>query len=186
MYGEQDGQEKKGGRAFVEFDLHPKLNQPKTEAEGRPIFEDTEYIRIVVPGSRDEVHRPVRPQDKHEYAREYAAFKAGTSQEAQSGTPLATWAPLTRSQVEELAHFKVKTVEQLADLSDGNAQRFAGIQRLKKLAQEHLAAAKDAAHHSRTLAELDKRDAVIAAQAQQLKEVGARLEQLEQSSRKQK
>lgn len=132
-------------KVFAEFSLHPKQNQAKTVEAGRPIFDEVEYVRIVVPGDRDEVHRPAREQDRANFPAQYAAFKAQTSQEAVSGTPLASVPFINRAMVAELAVFNCRTVEQLAAMPDAAAQRFSGIQELKRQATDFLAAAAGAA-----------------------------------------
>src|SRR6266850_1684447 len=61
--------------------------------------------------------------DAHRFFDEYAAFKSG--QEAvPDGTALKAWAGIDRASVEELAYFKVYTVEQLAGMNDSNAVPF--------------------------------------------------------------
>lgn len=161
---------------LVHFDTHPVLNEQKTADEGRPIYEEKEYITIMVPGDRNNiVHRPIwadpmnNQADTRRFARQYADWKAGRQGENADGTPLAAWPMVTKSQVEELRFFGVQTVEQLASLSDGNAQRFSGIQKLKQQAGDFLAAAKDASHLTKMRAELDARDNQITTQAEQIK-----------------
>jgi len=100
------------------FYLKPEKSIFKSEREGKPVFEDREMVEIRVPGDRKtEVHSYVKEEHKRRWPQYYAAFKA--QQEAPTeGTPLAEWPKVTRSQVEELGFFHIKTVEQLANLSD--------------------------------------------------------------------
>lgn len=100
------------------FYLRPVLQELKSAQAGRPIYEDREYVEITVPGNRGSVHdTPVKEEHRRRWPTLYRAFKDG--QEAPSeGTPLLEWPALSRSQVEELAHFHVRTVEQLAGLPD--------------------------------------------------------------------
>ena len=108
------------GRVFVQFNVQPLQDEKASKEAGRPVFKDTEFIRIVVPGDKQNiVHRPVNPDDPEKYRDAYQAFKRGVS-DAVSGTPLAEWPLVTRSQVEELGYFGVRSVEQLANVSDGN------------------------------------------------------------------
>lgn len=142
---------------YIRFHKEPVLNQLKSfggtvvkadgstsyvEGEGRPIYDEEEYIEIVTPGDKTNVvDRPVRPADKRQYAQQYAAWKAG-DEEQLSGTPLTMWPAVSRSQVEELKHFRVRTVEQLADLSDANLQNIGPIRDLRERAKDFLATAK--------------------------------------------
>lgn len=129
-------------KRFVEFDLHPVRNAEKSAAEGRPIYDEAEYIKITVPGDKNNiVHRPVRPSDKQEFSAEYRRFKAGEEMQ-QSGTPLKSWPGISRAEVEELAFFNVRTVEQLAEMSDGNARNLGPVMAMRQRARDFIAAAK--------------------------------------------
>ena len=56
---------------------------------------------------------PASAQDKARFAKQYAAFRAGKSEDEQiSGTPLREWPFLTRAQVEEFRYLGIRTVEQ--------------------------------------------------------------------------
>lgn len=160
---------------YVQFYLQPVQNVGKSETEGRPIFDDVEYIRIQVPGDKTtRVERPVRPEDTQAHRRAYADFKDGQDT-GPSGTPLKEWPQVTRGQVEELAHFKVYTVEQLASLSDGNAQNIGPIIALRQRARDFLETAKKKAPVVALRAELEKRDAELAAVRAQMAEMDRKL-----------
>lgn len=103
----------------VRFYSRSKKSEERSRAEKRPIFEPVEYIEILTPGDKDTiVDRPVRVLDRYIYAGKYQAFRKGAQQE--DGTPLSVWGGVTPERVEELAHFRIKTVEQLASVADGN------------------------------------------------------------------
>lgn len=102
------------------FKMVPVENKAKSREAGRPIYEEREYVEIIIPGSRNE--RPVRrvqDEDKERWPREYAAFKRN-QEETQEGTPLEQWPRMTRSRVHELKAVGVFSVEDLAALSDQN------------------------------------------------------------------
>jgi hypothetical protein len=146
---------------FVNFFSHPMQNKEKSLAEGRPIFEDTEYLSIMIPGDKDNiVTRAVRPGDKERFPVQWAAFQ-NNNQELLEGTPLTEWPLISAAQREEMKHFNIRTVEQLANVSDGTSQKFMGIQVLKKRAKEYLEVAKEAAPLSALQGELNKRDEEI-------------------------
>ena len=129
----------------IKFFVKPVQNDEKSAAEGRPIFDDKEYIEIRVPGDQSNVIiKPVRDEERHRFRRQYDAFKRGHEEQG-SGTPLAEVPWITRSQVEELKYLKVNTLEQLAELNDGVCSRFPGMTTLKQRAQRHLELAKEAA-----------------------------------------
>ena len=107
----------------VVFFTDDMLNEQKSKAAGRPIYDPVERCEIRIPGSPD-VQRPVvTDKERQRFPRQYAAFKAATSQDAVSGTPLKEWPWMSTSQVKELAHFGIRTVEHLAGLADGAIQQ---------------------------------------------------------------
>lgn len=148
---------------LVKFLIKPRLDEDESNKQGRPIYRDVEYVDIRVPGSPDNVCRPATARDKERFPRHYAAFKNRVSDvEYVEGTLLAEWPMVNRSQVEELAFFGIKTVEQLAACSDANGQALMGFNGLKQKANEWLAAAKEGAALLEMRAELKRRDAEIA------------------------
>lgn len=164
-----DAEDKK---LFVQFMMHPKFSVTKTAEQGRPIFEDTEYVMIMVPGdSTSIVHRPVWERDRERFPLQYAAFKNKQNQVDASGTPLSAVTFLTAAQVRELEYFNCRTVEHLANMADSNATKFPGIQSLKRQAQDFLAAAAGQAPLTAMRSELEKRDEQIAALMQRLSDL---------------
>jgi hypothetical protein len=128
-------------RTFAQFYTRSVQDAKASLEAGRPIFSDKAYVKIMVPGDKDNiVDRPVRDGDKLRWPRQWAAYEAKSEQPVE-GTPLVEWPGLTRSQVEELAFFGIKTVEDLAAVSDSQAQKFMGIQKLKARAKAYLAEA---------------------------------------------
>lgn len=162
-------------KVYVEFRLHPKHNPEKSLAEGRAIFDEVPYIRIVVPGDRDEVHRPVTRRDMEAYPAQWAAFQAQTSQEAVSGTPLDKAPFLTPAQVLELHALHCRTVEQLAAMPDAVAQKFMAINELKRRAGDFLAAAAGTAPVEQLRAELAKKDNDLEVLKRQVEQLSKRL-----------
>lgn len=156
---------------LVRFCLHPHQNMKKSEEEGRPIFEEIEYVDIRTPGDRgSHQFRPVSEIDKQRWPKHYEAFKA-RSTEPVEGTPLEHWPVLSRAQVEELKFFNIYTVEQLANLADVHAQNYMGMNTLKTRAQAFLAQTEGAAEAEKLANELKARDDRIA-------DLEARLESL--------
>ena len=128
---------------LVKFFVKPLQDKAATLKEGRPIFKDTVYIDIRVPGERDAVVRPATVADKKRFPRHYEAFTVRNEEPEEIGTPLTEWPAVSRSQAEELAFFNVKTVEQLANMPDSGNHQFTGILSLKNRAKEWLAENKD-------------------------------------------
>ena len=163
----------------VQFYMHPLQDSTKTIEEGRPIFKDTPYVMIMVPGDKDSVvRRPVRvgthPKDDNmRFAGEFQAFQANKEQPIE-GTPLAEWPHITASEIREMEYFGIRTVENLAGLADVKASQFMGMQDKKKKANEWLENTKDGAPMVRLNAELALRDNEIEVMKQQLAELLAK------------
>lgn len=165
-------------RLMVRFYLRPVKDDTASIKEGRPIFVESEYIEIVVPGDKDNtINRPLRDEDKTRFRKVYETWKA-TGQQSVTGTPLEAWPSITRSQVEELRFFSITTVEALANLADIHTAKFMGLVELKKKAAAFLAAAAGDAPNQKMQAELSKRDEEIENLKKSLKDQSERIEQL--------
>jgi len=180
-----DGQETKrqmmyagDDRLFVRFYSKACLHDGKSAEEGRPIYVTREYVTIMVPGDKNSVvDTPVTQQHKQRFASRYERFLK-ESEEVMEGTPLdiVPWLPVNL--VAELKAMSVHTVEQLAGMSDSNIQKFQGFNRLRDRAQAFLDLAADEAVNTKMAKDLEERDMKIAAQAEQLAQLSARLDEL--------
>lgn len=145
-----------GHGVSVAFYMGARLDEARSAAEGRPIYVDTEYVRKTVRGDPyNAVDRPVRDEDRRAYPALYRDFKATLEADRVSGTPVAMLPGITRSQVLELGHFKIKTVEALAALSDEAAERLGSVAPVREKARRWLATAADAAALDHAKAEAD-------------------------------
>lgn len=170
-------------KLHVTFFMHPTEVPEKTLEEGRPIYKDEEHVRIMVPGDKDSiVVRPVRDLDKQRFATRYAAFTNG-EKEIQEGTPLRAWPMMSRGQVEELKHFGVTTVEQLAELADVHVAKFMALGNLKTKAQAFIALAKETAPLEQLNAAVEAKDAEIAALQQAVEEQAEAIKELQKPKR---
>lgn len=139
---------KQGGgddKLFVTFHNHFLLDQEKTDAEGRPMYIDSVFCRIVTPGNRDSIiDRPIRPEDKFRFAKQHAQFMAGEA-DIGVGTRLEEWTPMPRSMVEELRYFGFRTVEHVRDANDAVLSKMPGLREWQGRANAFLKAAGDTA-----------------------------------------
>ncbi len=131
----------------VTFYKHAELNSFESRptelgGKGRKIFDEHVYIRILIPANRlNVIERRATLEDKQRFARQWAAYVIGAEQLA-SGTPLDQLPSISASQVLELKHLKVDTIEQLAGVPDTVAQLMGtGGSDLKRRAQLFLARA---------------------------------------------
>lgn len=175
--GQQHADDK---RLLVRFDVRAVKNEYLSNKEGRPIFQDEEYIQIIVPGSRDVMTAPLDETYKRRFADRYKRWKedVGKVQHIQ-GTPLSEVSWMTRSQVAELAMNNVYTVENLADMSDIDAMKFMGSHELRKRAKNYLQAAANEAPLTRLQQELEQRDNHIKTLEQKLEAMQAALDKLQ-------
>ncbi len=159
---DQSNRFRKDENLFVKFHIKPLQSKGKSVIEGRPIFEDQEYVSIMVPGNKTSiVDRPARQTDRDRFPKHYAAFKANEG-DLLEGTPLEQWPQISRSQVEELRYFNVRTVEQVAQMADAQAQQFMGINTLRTAARLFIDAAKENADLSKYVADMEEKDNQIA------------------------
>jgi hypothetical protein len=93
------------------FSLEPR------QADGQWV--NVEYIRIISATDKfNAPHRPVEPEDKVRFARQYEAWKKGISETPKSGQSLKAWPGITPAEVNVLAQAGIHTVEALAAASD--------------------------------------------------------------------
>lgn len=126
---------------YVQFYMHYLQNGEKSEKEGRPVFDDTEFVKIFSPGDRTNIiDRPVRPSDNIRFSEQYRRFKENKENQA-TGTPLTEWPIVTRGMAEELKYLGFSTVEQVAEANDNAVGKHMGLTDLKVKAKAYLAIA---------------------------------------------
>ena len=155
---------------FVEFYTDALELKYRSEEEGRPIFEDRAFVRLLIPGdTTNQIERVATDADKHKYPKAWARYVAG-EKSAEYGTPLEQWPQITRAQMKEAKYFEIHTVENMAGLSDSHLSRLGmGFMDLRNKAKAYLDAAagtaiatKDAAEKARMQSEIDDLKAQIA------------------------
>lgn len=168
---------------YVKFYMRPVVDDAASDEAGRPIYRDREYVEIRTPGQQNNVvQRPVTDMDRQRFRQAYQSFKAGESEQT-VGTPLSEMGWVTRAQVEELAHMRIRTVEHLAGLDDAVCSRHAGLYKLKQKAQQVLADSEKNAPFAKMQTENDELKASLAALQETVKEQSEIIKSL-QSSKK--
>lgn len=120
---------------YVKFYVRPVQDEAASAKEGRPIYRDREYVEIRTPGDQNNViQRPVSDMDRQRFRAAYAQFKDGHGEQV-VGTPLVEAPWITRSQVEELSHLRIRTVEHLAAVNDDTCTRVPGLYTLRDKAK---------------------------------------------------
>ena len=155
---------------LVKFFFKPMIDKEKSAKEQRAVYKDRLYISITIPGSREATVRVAHAGDLDRFPEHYARFK-NRVEEPQEGTPLKEWPMITRSMAEELSFLNVKTVEQLAGMTDTHAGKFMSGYQLKQDAKEWLERTKKDVSEVKLQKELDQRDEVIAKMQAQIEEL---------------
>lgn len=169
------------GHLYIEFFTRAVENKRESDKAGRAIFDDGEFVRIRWVGDRNRIlEAPAHSRCGREgpgnreityaqkFPRHYDAFKQGVEIKG-SGTPLDKAPFMPQSKAEELKHFNVHTVEQLAALDGTPLQNLGmGAREWKNKAQAFLDLADGTADVTRLAAENDAMKAQIAAMQEQL------------------
>ncbi len=121
------------------FYMHAKQNNYKTKEQGRAVYDDIPYIKIIIPGDKNQiVDRPANDADKQRYVEAWGRFEAGRSGLAE-GTAIERWPYLTPAQIMEMRALGIQTVEQIASTSDANLKLFGMNGReLREQAEQYL------------------------------------------------
>lgn len=157
-------------RFFIDA-IHDMVSSAK---EGRAIYKDCEWIEIKIPGNRDNVvKRPVRKSDIARFPQHYSMFKARVGKNGTEeivGTLLSAWPHpgMTPARVLELDFYNIRTVENLAAVSDSNGAKLMGLQALKADAIKFLDIAKKAAPIAALRVELKAAQALAERQQAQI------------------
>lgn len=155
---------------WVEFESVPKQNLFESEQQGRPIFKDVDYIKIIFPGDKTKaVHRPVKEEDKLRFSKQWEVYQK-QGHLVIEGTPIEQWAPLTKSEVAELKAINIHTVESLAALPD-TALSWLGARTMRDKAKAWLAQAVDGSAISALIAKNESQANKISALEAQVKEL---------------
>jgi hypothetical protein len=157
---------------FVSFFSDAIEIKAESEKQGRPVYKDFPFVRIVVPGDVNNIiERKATDADKEKFPKAWARFEASEA-EGQEGTPLEQWPQMSRSMVKECKFFEIHTVEQLANLSDINVSRMGmGYMDLRNKAKAYLVAAAGTAGETAQAAENQRLKDMIADLQRQMNDV---------------
>lgn len=166
-----------GPRPLLRFYTEAVEIPGKSAIEGRPIFENRDFVAITNPGSRDEVVRRAEDKAKQDpyVAHAYKIWKE-TQEQPSDGTPLEQVPFLNPAQVRELRALNITSLEALAELPDTAKQRFQGGHDLQRKAKALLESAKDSALVTKLQSELASRDQQIKFLQDQITAINARFE----------
>lgn len=150
----------------------------QSEKEGRPIFEDREFVQIIPIGdTKTVVVRESTQNDRERFPEEYARFKKGESARP-IGTLLGEW-PLMRPAIVKMCEYlNIYTVEQLAEIDDLAKQRIGmGASELVTQAKAYLLKAKGDGGVQALAAENERMKNKLALMEEQMAKMAAMIEQ---------
>lgn len=171
-------------KLIVGFYLKAVKNNFKSTLEGRPVFDEVEFIKIITPGSRDVLDTKVTPTYQARFSARYAAWKAKHDNEAVSGTFLSEVPWISLSLAAELNAMNVKTVEQLIAMPDIHGQKIMGFSQLKARCVRFMEAAAGEAPSLKLEAENEKLKSTVEQQARQIKEMQEAIKNLQKDKAK--
>jgi hypothetical protein len=117
--------------------MRPRIDAEASTRENRPIYKDVPHIEIMIPGDKNNiVLAEVWDQHIKRFPIHWEQFQAGVKDQV-VGTPLKAAPFLTESHIEELAYFKIRTIEQLADLQDAH-MTWMGAREMSQAAKNYL------------------------------------------------
>jgi hypothetical protein len=166
----------------VEFEQYPVLLGFESKQAGREIYQDEPHVRIRVAGQdKSEFFGPVTAKIKARFPEEWAAFERGM-EAPMVGTPIEQWGRITPSMRKQLHLLNVRTVEDIASMSDDGLQKLGmGARQLQNDARKFLSLSQSSADLAR-LEELEKsnkeKDEALRMQGEQLAALGAQVAQL--------
>lgn len=131
----------------VQFYERVEKDNFASQKEGRPIFKNVDFIKIMKPGDNTtEIDTYATEADKRRFHRQWALYQNNKSSEQVQGTDVREWPIIDRATAEGLRAQKFYTVEQIANASDQQSQALGMMgPRLKQQAQAYLLKAKDGA-----------------------------------------
>lgn len=159
---------------FPRFHIRAVENKLKSREAGRPIFEDREYVEILIAGDKSTVHcPPVNDEHRHRWPEQYRAFKAELETPLE-GTPIEQWPAMSASQVAELKALHILTVEALAELPDNGVKNLGmGGRELVAKAKAYLDSAGSTALVQKQAEEIEKLKRDIERLSKQIVDLGA-------------
>lgn len=169
-----------GDKNMLAMFYNRSIHSPaKSQAEGRPVFEDQVYVRIHPPGERlNIIDRPAQTGDRRRFALQWAQFQEN-KQQTPEGTPIDLLYPEHPSIGSMLRASGVHTIEQCAELSGPAIDNIGmGSQRYVNDATKYLQAATKGVKASQMRHELEERDSQIRTLTQMVDTLKGEVERL--------
>jgi hypothetical protein len=165
--------------AVPKFYVRSVRNESLSKKSGQAVYEDREFVRIMVPGDKlNVIDTEVSEHHVRRWPGWYKSFKENKEHKPE-GFPITAWAIATPALISTLADMNVHTVEQLAGLPETALPRFPEIMRIQGLARELLKSKEDAQVISRLQHAKSELEGRIEMQDETINALKARLAALE-------
>ena len=100
------------------FHMESRRDDEASEKEGKVIFANIPYVKIISPGNNKEIiDRSVLQRDKERFPKEWFKFTHHEEPEVE-GMPVESWAQIDKAQSDTLKANHIFSVEQLSKVSD--------------------------------------------------------------------
>lgn len=142
-------------RTALRFYYEAVLNNYQTEQFGQARYDNVLFVEVMTPGSKESapileiervfceeagIAKPRRSTAYEKYAEQVEAFKRQSGEGAIDGTPVSNWPAIGPAMVKTLHGVNIYTVEQLADVADGNLPAIGmGAHQLREKARQYVA-----------------------------------------------
>lgn len=162
---------------YVRFYQDKFLMGFKSEQAGHPVYDDMDFVEIMTPGDMNNIiQRPVTDRDIKQFSSLYKSYKEGLEAPVE-GIPLEAWPRLTSATVANYKALGVKTVENVANMSDQVCNKVAmGAMGDRTAAKAYLAIAKDSALAQKQALEIERQNATIADLQRQVESLAMQIE----------
>ena len=113
-------------------------NPSATKEKGRPVFEEKDYVQIIIPGERDIADRVVNSNDLKRWPEQWKAYQDNENVSV-SGTMLDQITLFNKAEIATFSSLNIKTVEQLSEIGENVFSKLGpGARDYKKKAQDYL------------------------------------------------
>ena len=161
-------------KLIVGFYRKSILNGAKSRAEGKPVYESRDYVKIQHPGETlNVVDRPAHDGDRQRWPQKWDQYQRGVTQ-IPEGVPLNQLFPDKPHIVDLMRGYNIHTVEQLENLSgDAISTVGMGCQEWVNAAKRYMERVNKGVNHHQFEKALSDRDQEIRLLKRQLEEVTA-------------
>jgi len=122
----------------VKFYKKAVKNNFKSKEEGRNVFDNVDYISIIIPGDNtSKIDRPATDKDKQRFSIIWERYLNKES-DLSNGLALELLPTLSPAQIENLKAYKIYTIEQLAGLQEGAILKINGARLMVQDANKFL------------------------------------------------